>query len=165
MSGLVADAQILIDHARIETQNHWFTFDEQMPTESCVRSISDLALGFGEGRMARPFGVGLLLGGVDDGKPVLFHCDPTGSYIRHGAKAIGAAAEGAQVTLEEKYHQSMTLQEAKILAMEVLKNAMEEKINAVNVELAVMETETGEYRVADRAELEELLSQLSPDEI
>jgi 20S proteasome subunit alpha 5 len=30
MSGLVADARTLVNHARVQTQNHWFTFNERM---------------------------------------------------------------------------------------------------------------------------------------
>merc|ERR1719265_2767568 len=46
MSGLAADARTLVDHARVEAQNHWFTYNERMPVESNVHSISDLALDF-----------------------------------------------------------------------------------------------------------------------
>ena len=49
MSGLTADARTLIDHARIETQNHRFTYDSAMTIEATTQSICDLALGFGEG--------------------------------------------------------------------------------------------------------------------
>ena len=49
MSGLTADARTLIDHARIETQNHRFTYDTSMTVEATTQSICDLALGFGEG--------------------------------------------------------------------------------------------------------------------
>ena len=42
---------------------------------------------------SRPFGVALLFGGLDtDGptkQPVLYHADPSGTYIRYHAKAIG----------------------------------------------------------------------------
>lgn len=51
MSGLVADARTLVDHARVETQNHWFTYDEKMGVDSTVQSVCDLAMGFGEGNM------------------------------------------------------------------------------------------------------------------
>lgn len=57
MSGLTADARTLIDHARIETQNHRFTYDTPMTVEATTQSICDLALGFGEGgekSMVRP---------------------------------------------------------------------------------------------------------------
>ena len=47
MSGLVPDARTLIDHGRVQTQQHWFTYDEQMLVKSAVQSIADLALGFG----------------------------------------------------------------------------------------------------------------------
>ncbi len=65
MSGLVPDARTLIDHGRVETQNHWFTYDEPMRIESCVQSVCDLAISFGDGQMSRPFGVALLVAGVD----------------------------------------------------------------------------------------------------
>jgi len=34
MSGIVGDARILIDHARVEAQNHHFNFNEHMGIEA-----------------------------------------------------------------------------------------------------------------------------------
>lgn len=48
MSGLTADARTLIDHARVESQQHRFTYNEPMPVESITQSLCDLALRFGE---------------------------------------------------------------------------------------------------------------------
>lgn len=79
MSGIVGDARILIDHARVEAQNHKFNFDEPMGIEAITQAVSDLAINFGEGYegskrkpMARPYGVALLIGGVDDHGPQLY---------------------------------------------------------------------------------------------
>jgi len=171
MSGLVADARTLIDHSRVQTQHHWFTFNEKMKTESCVQSISDLALGFGEGSMARPFGVSLLVGGVDRDGPVLYHTDPSGAYIRFQAKAIGAGSEGAQTQLQEQYNKSMKLHEAQKLAFDVLKQVMEEKISAINVEMAVITPNDngnaqdgyGTFRILTKEENEEIITGLSAD--
>lgn len=88
--------------------------------------------------MARPFGVSLLVGGVDEKGPVLYHTDPSGTYSAYQAKAIGAGSEGAQTQLQEQYHKSMKLHEAQKLAFDVLKQVMEEKINSTNVEMAVI---------------------------
>lgn len=44
VSGLTADARTLVEHARVETQHHRFTYDEPMPVESCTQSLCDLAL-------------------------------------------------------------------------------------------------------------------------
>jgi len=163
MSGLVADARTLVDHARVETQSHWFTYDERMPVESCVQSISDLALGFGAGSMARPFGVALLIAGIEDDGPVLFHCDPSGTYTKYEAKAIGSGSEGAQTTLQDQFHKSMSLDAAKKLALETLKQVMEEKIDSTNVELALVEAATGEFRIAGKEEVDAILSSLAAE--
>lgn len=50
MSGLVADSRTLIEHARVEGQNHRFTYDEPMPVMSLTQSVCDLKMRFGEGR-------------------------------------------------------------------------------------------------------------------
>ena len=48
MSGLTADARTLIDHARVEAQNHRFTYDESISVESVTQAVCDLSLKFGE---------------------------------------------------------------------------------------------------------------------
>lgn len=86
MSGLQADARSMIEHARVECQNHAFHFAESLRVESCTQAICDLALRFGEGAdgeesvMSRPFGVALLIAGYDEDGPQLFvsplfYCD------------------------------------------------------------------------------------------
>merc|ERR1719230_681441 len=143
MSGLTADARTLIDHARVEAQAHWFTYNERMPVESCVHAVADLALDFSDSDkdkkrvMSRPFGVALLVGGWDpvDG-PVLFNTDPSGTFTKYMAASIGSAQEGATSMLQEQYNQDMTLQEAETLALTVLRQVMEEKLTKVNIEVA-----------------------------
>jgi len=163
MSGIVSDARTLVDHARVETQNHWFTYDEKLSVETTVHSICDLALGFGEGSMARPFGVALLIAGVDEKGPALYHTDPSGIYTKYAATAIGAGSEGAQTALREQYNKSMTLAEAQKLALEILKQVMEEKINSTNVEMAVVSTKTKEFRLSTSDELDAIIKTLSAD--
>ena len=70
---------------------------------------------------SRPFGVALLVAGVDEYGPSLYHTDPSGTFVRYEAKAIGAGSEGAQTQLQEAYSKSMTLAEAETLALNTLK--------------------------------------------
>ena len=48
MSGLTADARTMVDHARVTSQNHRFTYDEPIKVESVTQAVCDLALRFGE---------------------------------------------------------------------------------------------------------------------
>jgi 20S proteasome subunit alpha 5 len=110
MSGLQADARSMIEHARVECQSHAFNYNESLSVESCTQAICDLALRFGEGAdgeetiMSRPFGVALLIAGFDENGPQLFHAEPSGTFYRFDAKAIGSGSEGAQAELQNEYH-------------------------------------------------------------
>ena len=78
MSGLQADARSMVEHARVESQNHSLHYNEPLRVESCTQAICDLALRFGEGAegeesiMSRPFGVALLIAGIDEDGPQLY---------------------------------------------------------------------------------------------
>lgn len=52
MSGLTADSRTMIDRARVEAQNYWFTYNEPMPVESVTQAVCNLAMQFGEGEDA-----------------------------------------------------------------------------------------------------------------
>ena len=163
VSGLVADSRTLIDHARVASQHHWFMYNEQIRTESLTQSVCDLALRFGEGAhgqekrlMARPFGVALLVAGWDQNEgPKLFHTDPSGTFTKYEAMAIGAGSEGANAQIQEEFRRDFSLQEAQALAMRVLKTVMEEKLSAENIEVSVV-TESG-YKALSTQEISALL--------
>jgi 20S proteasome subunit alpha 5 len=110
--------------------------------------------------MSRPFGVALLLAGYDDLEGCqLFFSDPSGTFVRYKAKAIGAGSEGAQSNLEESYSESMTLAEAENLALSTLKQVMEEKISTENIELARVTPEKG-FHIATTEEVGVVLERL-----
>jgi len=112
---------------------------------------------------SRPFGVALLFGGVDkvgkDYKPALYHADPSGTFIRYSAKAIGSGSEGAQTALQEGYNKSMSFEEAEKLALQTLKQVMEEQISSTNVELAAVKVDKP-YHLYSKEELQAILSRL-----
>jgi len=163
-SGLIGDSRTLVDRARIEAQNHWFTYGETMSVEGVTQAVSNLALEFGDDEahaaMSRPFGVALLFAGVDSKKgPQLFHMDPSGTFIECQAKAIGSASEGAQHTLQEQYNSSMSLALAQKTALSILKQVMEEKLNATNVEMCIV-TEKDGFRLLTKEDIEALIRTL-----
>lgn len=110
--------------------------------------------------MSRPFGVALLVAGVDDRGPALFHSDPSGTYTKYDAKAIGAGSEGAQTTLQERYNRSMTLEDAETLAIHTLKQVMEEKLNKTNIEIAAVRTATGKFEMYPLERVEAIIARL-----
>lgn len=168
MSGLTADARSMIDHARVASLTHNLYYDEDMGIESLTQSVCDLALRFGEGAggeerlMSRPFGVALLIGGYDKEKGFqLYHAEPSGTFYRYDAKAIGSGSEGAQAELQNEYHKSLTLKEAELLALKILKQVMEEKLDSNNAQLAAI-TKDG-FHIYNDAKTAAIVQQLKED--
>lgn len=93
--------------------------------------------------MSRPFGVALLIAGFDENGPQLYHAEPSGTFYRYDAKAIGSGSEGAQAELQNEYHSSLTLEEAELLVLKILKQVMEEKLDSKNTQLASVTKENG----------------------
>jgi 20S proteasome subunit alpha 5 len=142
MSGLIADSRTMVEKGRLEAQHYWFMYNEPITIQGVTQAISNLALQFGEDdddkEMSRPFGTALLIGGVDEKGPQLYHLDPSGTYTEYDAKAIGSGFEGAQTALQELYNKSITLLEAEEKLLQILKQVMEEKLTATNVEVTML---------------------------
>lgn len=166
MSGLTADARTMVDHARVEATSHSFNYDEPISVESLTQDLCELALRFGESGegkkkvMSRPFGVALLIAGWDENGPQLYHTEPTGTFYRYDAKAIGSGSEGAQAELQQHYHSMLTMAEAEMLILRVLKQVMEEKLEAKNIQLAKVTKEKG-FQIYSPEEMNEVVQRLA----
>jgi 20S proteasome subunit alpha 5 len=111
--------------------------------------------------MARPYGVALLVAGVDENGPQLFQTDPSGTFLQWQARAIGSGGETAMTFIKEQYHSNMTLAEAEKLVLQVLKNVMEEKIDKENVEVTVIPTATRKCVKRTQQQLEDGIRSLA----
>ena len=88
-----------------------------------------------------------------------FHAEPSGTFYRYDAKAIGSGSEGAQAELQNEFHKSLTLPEAETLVLKTLKQVMEEKLDSKNVQLASVTKEKG-FRIYSDPEMSEVVSRL-----
>ncbi|KAJ4460204.1 putative Proteasome subunit alpha type-5 [Paratrimastix pyriformis] len=163
MSGLSADGRSLVETARVETTNHRFNYGEAMTVETCTQAICNVCLKFGDSKskMSRPYGVALLVAGVDEEGPALFHTDPSGAYVRVQVKAVGAASDGAQTALNEEYNKSMRRGEVEDLAAKTLKAVMEDAVTPTNIEFAWVDAGTRVFHAYTPAEVEVILARLA----
>jgi 20S proteasome subunit alpha 5 len=168
-SGLSSDARALVDTARVEAANHWFTFNEDMPAEAISLAVCDQALSFAEKKkkknqndkkrqVSRPYGVALLVAGIDkDGSPKLFKNDPSGNYVRFKACCIGQGGENGMSTLQSIYKEDMKWEDAINLAGKVLKENLEQKINKENVEISYIKKDDKKIVYLTPEQIEQLL--------
>jgi proteasome alpha subunit len=138
-SGLVADARILVDQARVIAQVNKITYDENMGVEELVKRICDYKQNYTQYGGVRPFGTALLVAGVDELGEHLFETDPSGALVSYKAGSIGAGRNVVMEVFEEQYAEGMDMVDAVELGLRALKKATEEeKLNPKAVEIGIV---------------------------
>lgn len=88
-----------------------------------------------------------------------FFADPSGTFTKCKAKGIGSGSEAAQNTLQDEYKDEMTLKDAELLAVKILKEVMEEKITSVNAQLACVNVDST-FHIYSEQELADVLARM-----
>jgi proteasome alpha subunit len=144
-AGHVADARQLVDFARRNAQVERLRYDEQIGIETLTKEVTDHIQQYTQTGGARPFGVALLIGGIEDGEPRLFEADPSGTPYEWQAVAIGGGREDIQDHLEAEYTPEMDLDGGVTLALESLAVGTE-NLEPESVDIATIDTETEQLR-------------------
>jgi len=152
-SGLVADARRLVDIARNEAQRYRMTYGEEASVEYITKQLCDLMQLYTQYGGIRPFGVSLLIAGFDDSAR-LFESEPSGALSGYTAGAIGAGKKDVEEFFEKEYKEGMSLEEAEKLAVKALKKVTEQKLSAVNIDMAVIDKKTKKFRILPDEEVD-----------
>ncbi len=136
VAGIISDARVLIERSQILAQQHRVTYDSPVEPELVVKEISNLKQQFSQYGGARPFGVSLMIAGINNGKPELYTSDVTGNYLGYRANAIGENDEKIKEKLRERYDEKANIKKAVKIALEIFKEIQGEKFNIGKFELA-----------------------------
>lgn len=134
MAGGVADAQNITDILRYHANIHRIQKQEPIPIKSLTRLTS---LIFHQNR-GYPFIADILVGGYDNSGPALFNIDMFGSVEEKTYVTTGSGSPVAYGLLEEEYHDGLTVEEAKVIALRAVKAAITRNIgtgDGINVSI------------------------------
>ncbi len=162
-AGLVADARVLVDFARLQSQINRVTYSEPISLEVLVRRICDYKQQYTQFGGVRPFGTALLIGGFDDTGVHLFETDPSGSLTSFKASSIGGNRAPVMELFEQKFQPGMEQDQAVALALEGLQQSMEDPSNLASVEICVVAKERGFQRMGPD-QVQRAVSKLAPKE-
>ena len=157
-AGYIPDARTQVDHARFFAQSNRLIYDEPVDVEGVAKNIADMAQQFTQYAGVRPFGVALILAGVDRNGSALFLTDPSGTYIGYDAVAIGAGSDQVTEFLEKNYKSEINLSEAAALAIEAIYLVSEEKTGIRHVKMAIIDNETKTMRKVEDQDIEKYAS-------
>lgn len=154
--GILADARSIVDFARVRAQVNKITFDEPVETYALVKDIADREQRFTQMGGIRPYGIGLLIGGVNH-EPTLFETDPSGTMRQWRAHAIGRGSKDSRKILVEEHSDKLTKEKAIDLALRALKEG-EKKLTSRSLELVTIEKR---MKVYTRPEIKELIKKFA----
>ncbi|TFF91670.1 archaeal proteasome endopeptidase complex subunit alpha [Candidatus Thorarchaeota archaeon] len=162
IAGLHADARKLIDQARVQAQVNRLSYDEPISIHSLVVDICDTKQLHTQYGGARPFGVSLLVGGIDQGGPQLYTTDPSGSFWGWKATAIGKDSDMVRDFFKDKYKKKMKLDDAVDLALEgILKASGErsgsEQEEGTTIEVGMIDSKEKRFHLLSEDEVDALL--------
>jgi len=152
MCGILADSRILADYARVRAQVNRITYNEPIEIGALVKDISDRKQRFTQVGGIRPFGVSLLIAGMDDDAPHLYETDPSGTLREWKAQAIGRGMKDAKKVLVTDYKDGLPKEQAMDLALRALQ-AGEKKLSASGVEIGIVEN--GRFGLLTRAQIKD----------
>jgi 20S proteasome subunit alpha 6 len=100
LAGLASDARVLSNFMKQQSLASKMTYGRPIPVERIVGMIGDRAQTNTQQYGRRPYGVGLLVAGIDELGPHLFEFQPSGMTQEMLACAIGARSQMARTYLE-----------------------------------------------------------------
>eukprot|EP01016_Furgasonia_blochmanni_P053427 TRINITY_DN8632_c0_g1_i5.p1 TRINITY_DN8632_c0_g1~~TRINITY_DN8632_c0_g1_i5.p1 ORF type:complete len:266 (+),score=71.32 TRINITY_DN8632_c0_g1_i5:250-1047(+) len=140
MAGLTADARLLCKYMRNECLNHQYIFNSQHPLGRLIDKVATKSQHRTQVSYKRPYGVGLLIIGVDQDGTHLFETDPSGNFYEYNAYSIGARSQSAKTYLENQLGalNGSDLETLILHGLKALKSAIQEdnELTSKSVEVA-----------------------------
>ena len=140
-SGLTADARYLCKYMRNEALNYWYVNGSQHPVERMVTKIQTKAQGKTCHPAKRPFGVGMLVAGIDEAGTHLYETCPSANFYEYKAMAIGAKCQSAKTYLERNFDSFDNESRDELIkhGVKALKaSAQEEELTVQNVSVGII---------------------------
>jgi 20S proteasome subunit alpha 6 len=141
-AGLTADARLLSRYMRNEALNHKYGFSSPINPGRLVAKIGEKSQIKTQRSSKRPYGVGLLVTGVDETGPHIYETSPDANYYEYYAYAIGARCQSAKTYLENHYRdfENMPLEDLIRAGLHCIRKSTPHEIvmNGDNVSVSVV---------------------------
>ncbi|MBN1792937.1 archaeal proteasome endopeptidase complex subunit alpha [Candidatus Woesearchaeota archaeon] len=138
-AGIISDARVLVEQAQVKAQQNKVVYDSPVDTLAIVKGICDIKQMCTQSGGLRPFGVSLLIAGVDESGKKLFETDPTGIFYQYKASVIGEGEPEIEEVLQKEYKDGMTLEEGLKLCIKALKKVLDSNFNVERIDAAYVD--------------------------
>ncbi|MFT4312132.1 MAG: archaeal proteasome endopeptidase complex subunit alpha [Candidatus Woesearchaeota archaeon] len=140
-AGIISDARILVERAQLKTQQYMVQYDSSIDVLEVVKDIANLKQMTTQSGGLRPFGVSLIIGGIDHSGPKVYVTDPTGIYFQYKAVAIGEHDRDVDEILQRDYSDDLTVDDCIKLGHKALKEVLGDQYDQKRIDCAYIKTD------------------------
>jgi len=162
-SGILSDARVLIERAQLTAQQHRVTYDSEIDTLGVVKDICNLKQITTQSAGFRPFGVSILVAGIDEDGPKLYETDPTGIFFRYKASVIGEGETEVEDILHKKYRDDITIEDGLKLALSSLSKILDKNFSADRIDAAYIRTDEKKFTKVSKAKIDKMLKEVKKE--
>ncbi|KAK4319837.1 hypothetical protein Pmani_009255 [Petrolisthes manimaculis] len=146
ISGLTADARVLIRFMRTECLNEHYAHDQALSLDKLMEKVGVKMQVATQRYDKRPYGVGLLIAGNDGDGPHIYQTCPSANYYDCQAMGIGARSQSARTYLERHLEEfsSSTREELIRHALRALRDTLPNDVELTNKNCSVAVVGQGE---------------------
>ena len=153
IAGSVADAQSLMKIISAETALYRLRNGKDISLEAAAAVSSNIL-------HSSPAYVQTLIGGVDDTGASIYSLDAAGGMIKDTFISTGSGSTFAYGVLEDRFHEDITVEEAKEVALRAIKAATERDTYSGNGFLVAEVTKDG-YKMLEKEEVESIVEKIN----
>lgn len=144
-AGIISDARILIERAQVKAQQYFVHYDSPIDTLDIVKDISNLKQWTTQSGGMRPFGVSLIIAGVDGNGPLLYVTDPTGIYFQYKAVAIGEGDKDVEEIMQKEYKDNLSINDCVKLGISALSKVAGDEFDLRRIDCAYIKTDEKKF--------------------
>ena len=156
-AGYIPDARVQVDNARFFSQSNKMTYDEPVEVQTVAKHLADQCHQFTQYSGVRPYGVALIIAGVDQKGGTIYVTDPSGTYVSYAAVAIGASSEEVTEFLEKNYKSDMILEDGAALASAAINLKSEKKDGAKHVKMSWIKLDKHIFEKVSESDVEKFV--------
>lgn len=140
-AGYIGDVLKLIQELRIQSQKHNLTFGSPIDVKTASENLSSYLHQYTI-YAVRPLGASIILAGADPTGLQLYQVDPSGTFFKGSAFAIGHKSEQAIEVIQRKYNPTLNLDQLISLAHDAIRTATNEE---APIELGIVSKATSKF--------------------
>ena len=159
-SGILSDARVLIERAQLKAQQHRVVYDSPVDTLSIVKDICNLKQICTQSGGLRPFGVSVLVAGIDNGHAKLFETDPTGIYFQYKATVIGEGENMIEEMLHKEYKDGITIEDGLKLAINCHAKFLDKNFSSDRIDCAFISMKEKKFTRLSRDDVNKVVAKI-----